>query len=117
MTKPRDASAASALNGRERKYLRGLAQRLEPALWVGDDGFSDGVRKALEEVLDRHELVKVRMRTPSDKHALAAELAAAARAELCGLIGHTAILYRANPDAEKRRIQLPARAAAAPGLR
>jgi len=38
---------------------------------------------------------------------MAAELAAAARAELCGLIGHTVILYRANPDADKRRIQLP----------
>jgi len=108
MSKPCDASAPTALSGRQRKHLRGLAQRLEPAVWVGDDGISDGVRKALAEVLDRHELVKVRMRTPSDKHAMAAELAAAARAELCGLIGHTAILYRANPDAAKRRIQLPA---------
>jgi len=106
--KPRDASAATGLSGRQRKHLRGLAQRLEPAVWVGDDGLSDGVLETLEAVLGRHELVKVRMRTPSDKHAMAAELASAARAELCGLIGHTAILYRANPDAAKRRIQLPA---------
>jgi len=107
MTKPRDASAPTSLNGRQRKHLRGLAQTREPAVWVGDAGISDGVRKALEEALGQHELVKVRMRTPSDKHAMAAALADAARAELCGLIGHTVILYRANPDAEKRRIQLP----------
>lgn len=81
---------------------------MEPAVWVGDGGVSEGVRKALCEALDRHELVKVRMRTPSDKHGLAAELAEAGHAELCGLIGHTAILYRANPDPEKRRVELPA---------
>lgn len=96
-----------ALNSRQRKHLRSLAQRLEPSVWVGDGGVSDGVRAALDEALARHELVKVRMRTPSDKRALAAELAAAGTAELCGLIGHTAILYRAQPDAEKRRIALP----------
>jgi RNA-binding protein len=101
MSKPR---APGALSPRQRKHLRGLAQRLEPALWVGDGGLRPGVLTALDEVLGRHELVKVRMRTPSDKHALAS----AARAELCGLIGHTAILYRAHPDAEKRRIALPA---------
>jgi RNA-binding protein len=105
MSKPR---APGALTSRQRKHLRSLAQRLEPAVWVGDGGLSPGVLTALDEVLGRHELVKVRMRTPSDKHAMAAELAAAARAELCGLIGHTAILYRAHPDAEKRRITLPA---------
>jgi len=96
------------LSSRQRKHLRSLAQRLEPAVWVGDGGLNAGVRGALEEALGRHELVKVRMRAPSDKRALAAELAVAGRAELCGLIGHTAILYRANPDAAKRRIQLPA---------
>jgi RNA-binding protein len=96
------------LTSRQRKHLRGLAQRLEPAVWVGDGGVSDGVRAALDEAIGRHELIKVRMRTPSDKRLLAAELASAAAAELCGLIGHTVILYRANPDAGKRRIALPA---------
>ncbi len=108
MSKPRAASAPTALTSRQRKHLRALAQRREPAVWVGDEGISEGVRAALDEVLGRHELVKVRMRTPSDKHAMAAELAVCGRAELCGLIGHTAILYRANPEAGERRIKLPA---------
>lgn len=98
----------SPLTPRQKKHLRGIAQRLEPAVWVGDAGISEGVLTALEEALRHHELVKVRMRAPADKKAMAAELAAAGRAELCGLIGHTVVLYRANPDAEAHRIELPA---------
>jgi RNA-binding protein len=96
-----------SLTPRQRKHLRSLAQRLEPVVFVGDAGLSVGVRAALDEALGRHELVKVRMRAPSDKHALADELAEAGGADLCGLIGHTAILFRAHPDAEKRRFPLP----------
>ncbi len=49
------------LSSRQRKHLRSLAQRLEPSIWVGDAGVSDGVRSALAEALDRHELIKVRI--------------------------------------------------------
>ena len=95
------------LTSRQRKHLRSLAQRLEPVVFVGDEGVSDGVRAALDEALGRHELVKVRMRQPGDKRAMASELASAGGADLCGLIGHTAILFRAHPDAQKRRVALP----------
>jgi RNA-binding protein len=56
------------------------------------------VLRALDDALRAHELVKGRMRAPEDKRALAAELARATGAALAGVIGHTAILYRARPD-------------------
>jgi RNA-binding protein len=96
---------AGRLNGRQRRFLRGLAQRLEPTVWVGDAGITEGVRRALDEALRATELVKVRMRQPEDKKAMAVALAAAASAELCGLVGHTAVLYRADP--EEPRLELP----------
>lgn len=75
-------------------------------MWVGEAGLSEGVVHALEEALRATELVKVRMRQPADKKALAAALAQACGAALCGLVGHTAVLYRPDPDAP--RIELPA---------
>jgi len=93
------------LSGRQKRHLRALAQRLDPVVWVGDAGLGDGTVRALDEALTAHELVKVRMRAPDDKRALAAALASATGAELAGLVGHTAILYRANPDDPK--IDLP----------
>jgi len=95
------------LTGRQKRHLRSLAQRLEPVVWIGDAGLADGTVRALDEALTAHELVKVRMRAPEDKRALAAALAEASGATLAGLVGHTAILYRANRDDPK--IELPRR--------
>ncbi|MBS1105752.1 MAG: hypothetical protein H6Q91_1254 [Deltaproteobacteria bacterium] len=100
--------ASPELAGFQKRYLRSLAQRLEPIVWVGDDGLSEGVLRALREALAVHELVKVRMRAPSDKRAAAAELARVGGAVLVGLIGHTVILYRRHPDEPK--LELPTRA-------
>jgi RNA-binding protein len=96
---------AGALTGRQKRFLKGLAQRLEPVVWVGDGGVGEGVLRALEEALCSHELVKVRMQRPADKRAMAGELADASGAALVGLVGHTVILYRAHPEAPK--IELP----------
>jgi RNA-binding protein len=100
--------AQPELAGFQKRHLRSLAQRLDPVVWVGDEGLSAGVLRSLREALAAHELVKVRMRAPADKRATAAELAAVSGAVLVGLIGHTVILYRRNPDAPK--LELPTRA-------
>ena len=84
-------------------------------MWVGDDGVSPGVARALDQALAAHELVKVRMRAPENKRAAATELARVAGATLIHLIGHTVILFRANPDDPK--IELPTRASRLIGTR
>ena len=102
--------ARPELAGFQKRHLRSLAQRLDPVVWIGDDGLSEGVLRALREALSAHELVKVRMRSPGDKRAAAAELARVTGAVLVGLIGHTVILYRRHPDEPK--LELPTRAGA-----
>lgn len=89
---------APVLTGRQRKRLRGLAHALEPVVQVGTSGVTDAVARAVDEALLAHELIKVRLREPADKNAAAASLATRAEAALCGLIGHTAILYRPHPE-------------------
>ena len=98
-------SGTKPLSGRQKRYLRSLAQRLEPVAWVGGEGIAPGSIHAVDAALTAHELVKVRMREPEDKHALAQALADATGAQLAGLVGHTAILYRAHP--EEPEIELP----------
>lgn len=105
---PDDARVARVpLTGRQKRHLRALAQRLAPVAWVGDAGLGEGVIRAVGEALLRDELVKVRMLDPPDKHALAEALAAATGAELAGLVGHTAILYRPHPEAPKIALPRP----------
>ena len=63
-----------------------------PVVFVGADGLTHAVTKEVDAALLAHELIKVRLLDPEDKKALAAEVASAAHAVLCGLVGHVVIL-------------------------
>jgi RNA-binding protein len=102
-----ESAPAPALASYQRKALRGLANPLRPIVHVGEAGVSDQVLRALDEALLAHELVKVRLLAPEDKKATARAIADKSGAALCGLVGHTVILYRPHP--EDPRIELPER--------
>lgn len=95
------------LTGAQRRHLRSLAHPLKPVVFIGEAGISDSVLRALDDALAAHELVKIRLRQPDDKKAAAKNLAEASRAALCGVVGHTVVLYRPDPTSPK--IALPAR--------
>jgi RNA-binding protein len=95
---------ALTLTSRQRKQLRGAAHSFDPVVHVGQGGVTDAVLRTLDAALLAHELVKVRLHEPEDKHGDADRLAEGAGAALCGLVGHTVILYRPHP--EKPRITL-----------
>jgi RNA-binding protein len=89
------------------RYLRGLAHPMRPVLLLGGRGLTPGVLKELEQALDDHELIKVRL-TGGDRAARAAELmklAESSHAETVQTIGHIAVLYRRND--EQPKIALP----------
>jgi len=102
-----DHPKALSLDSTQRRHLRSLAHPLKPIVFVGEGGVSPAVTKALDEALTSHELVKIRLRQPTDKKATARELAEATASGLCGVVGHTVVLYRPHP--EEPRIQLPKR--------
>jgi RNA-binding protein len=92
------------------KYLRGLAHSLKPIVFVGQKGVSPSVLASVREALDVHELIKVKFQDVKDralKTQWAAEIEQATDSRLAGLIGHTAIYYRPQPDPARRRIALP----------
>jgi RNA-binding protein len=99
------APPAAELSGRQRRHLRALAHPLKALVQVGEEGISPGVVEAVDRALLDHELVKVRLREPASKRAMARALAERCGAALCGLVGHTVILYRPHP--ERPRIELP----------
>jgi len=92
---------APSLTSRQRSQLRALAHRLEPVIQVGQHGVTDGVLGAVDDALTTHELIKVRLHEPEDKKATAQEVADGTGAVLCGLVGHTVILYRPHPEHPK----------------
>jgi RNA-binding protein len=97
------------LTAKQKKHLRGQGQLLDPLLTVGKEGITDPVVKSVSELLDKRELIKVRLTGPSGeaRKEVAPALADAAKAECISIVGRTVVLYRANPDLKaSRRIDL-----------
>lgn len=88
------------LTGAQKSHLRGLAQTLEPKVFVGKEGVTPSIARLLEEAFRRADLVKVRF--TGDREAIAAQaadLAARTSSALVGSVGKTAAFYRKGDEA------------------
>ncbi|WP_338339939.1 ribosome assembly RNA-binding protein YhbY [Xanthomonas euvesicatoria] len=95
------------LTSAQNRFLRGQAHDLKALLQTGGKGVTPAFLAELEEVLERHELVKVKVASEDreTRDALIAELIEQTGSALVQRIGHVTILYR--PSKEKRQIVLP----------
>ena len=96
---------ALRLPSKQKKFLRGIAHELDAIVQVGQAGVTPEVIGAVNLALSQHELIKIRLREPENKKTMAEEMSAGSSSCLCGLVGHTVILYRPHPDDPK--IELP----------
>jgi RNA-binding protein len=99
----------AVLESFQKQYLKGLAHPLKPVVQVGASSLTEGVFKAVQEALETHELVKVRLAKPEDKQAMAQSLAEHTESHLVALLGHTVVLYKRRK--KDPRIVLPTRVA------
>lgn len=90
------------LSRRRLQDLKAQAHHLEPVVQIGHAGLHEAAFAAVAQALRDHELIKVRLHEPEDKRAMAEELAKATGSALCGLVGHTVILYKPKPQKPKR---------------
>lgn len=88
------------------RHLRGLGHSLKPVVIIGGSGLSDGVIGELNQSLEHHELMKVRVNAEDreERELLINQICEAACCELVQRIGHIALLYRA---AERPILKLP----------
>jgi len=98
------------LTPKQKKHLRSLGQRLDVSLSVGRGGMSEPLVGTLAKLLDRHELVKVRLSQacPARRAQQADELARRSCSHLVGIVGRTVLLYKpAESLPAEKRIALP----------
>lgn len=96
-----------ALNNRQLRYLRGLTHKLHPVVMVGDKGLNENVLGEIENALEVHELIKVRIRADrEERRALMDRIAEQFKAEQVHSIGQVACYYRRHP--ERPALELPA---------
>jgi RNA-binding protein len=95
------------LTGKQKRYLRSLGNPLNPVVRLGKDGLDDGVVGAVNEALERHELIKVKLELggSEDRFEAADFLAEQTKSEVAQVMGGTILLYRKHPKEPK--ISLP----------
>ena len=97
----------NSLTGKQKSFLRGLGQKLEPVVMVGKEGVTPTVVQAAREAVKKRELIKVRvlqncMDEPEDAIKVLAERA---DVNLVQIIGRNGLFDKRN--FEKTKIELP----------
>ena len=91
------------LSSSERNFLRSQAHHLEPVVLIEKNGVTDGTIKTIDKALDSRELIKIKFREFKDeKQILSEKVAKLTNSAVVGIIGHTLIIFRQNPDLEKQ---------------
>ena len=93
-----------AISSKQRATLRGEAHHLTATVHVGQHGLTDALRQSVDDALRTHELVKIQFTNNAAVTAKQAanDLATAMHADVVQVIGHTATLYRENPDLKRK---------------
>jgi len=95
------------LTGKQRSYLRSLANTIQPIFQVGKGGITENVIKQFDEALEARELVKatVLRNSSADAREVCEEIAQYTGAEIVQVIGNKFVLYRESK--ENKMIILP----------
>jgi len=96
------------LTSKQRAFLRGMANTIEPIFQIGKNGINENLIKQLDDALEARELIKV---TVLETAFISAREACGICAEMTGAepvlsIGFKFVLYRKAKDKKNRKIEL-----------
>lgn len=94
------------MNSRQRAYLSGLANTIEPIFQVGKASLTPELIGAVDAAIEKRELIKVSVlkNCADDPKEIASVLAERTRSEVVKVIGKKMIFYRAAKKNPKIRL-------------
>lgn len=95
------------MTSKQRAYLKGLANKLDPIFQVGKSSLTPELTQAIGEAFHRNELIKIAVlkNCDDDPHVIAEMVAGRTHSQVVQVIGKKFILYK--PDRDKPKILLP----------
>lgn len=95
------------MTSKQRSYLKGLAMNIEPIFQVGKSSLTPELTEAVQEAIDKRELIKVSVLKNcfDDPKMIAEALADRTRSQVVQVIGKKIVLYKRNNNNPK--IELP----------
>lgn len=94
------------LTTKQRQYLKGLAHHLSPVVMLGGNGLTEGVIVEIDNALNHHELIKVKIAGADRemKQLIIQAIVRETKATEVQTIGHILVLFRPSED---KKITLP----------
>lgn len=88
------------MDSRQLRSLRAQAHSLKPIVITGQAGITPAVLAAIDQALNDHELIKVRVNAENrqSRSVMIRQICLELDSELIQVLGHIATLYRQNPD-------------------
>ena len=95
------------LNGKQRAYLRSIANTIDTILIIGKGGITEQVVKQADDALTAREIIKGKVLENSELNSrqVADQLSEVTSYDVDQVIGSKFVLYRPNPD--EPQIKLP----------
>lgn len=95
------------LTGKQRAYLKSMANTIEPLFQVGKNGLSDNFIIQVKEALEARELIKIKVLNNSllDPTEVARDLSEKTESEFVQSIGNKFVIYKESQ--ENKNIELP----------
>ncbi len=94
---------------KQRAFLRGLGNALDPVAQVGKDGLNENLITSVQLLLQARELVKIKVLKNCEMTAreIADNLSSMLNAEIVQVIGSIIILYKKSTKKNFKHIELP----------
>ena len=96
----------TTLSTKQKQFLKGLAHHLSPVVMLGANGLTEGVLAEIDNALNHHELIKVKIAGADreTKQLIIDAIVRETQSSNVQTIGHILVLYRPS---EEGKIQLP----------
>ena len=94
------------LSTKQKQFLKGLAHHLSPVVMLGGNGLTEGVLAEIDNALNHHELIKVKIAGADreTKQLIIDAIVRETQSSNVQTIGHILVLYKPS---EEGKIQLP----------
>lgn len=91
------------INSKQRAYLKGLANKLNPSLQIGKEGLTENILKELDIQLEQKELIKISVleNSPVLVDEIVEDILSATEAEFVQKIGSKLVIYRESKENKK----------------
>ena len=95
------------MTSKERSRLKGLAMNIDPIFQLGKESLTPEFTKAVDEALEKRELIKINVlkNCDDDRNQLAEVLAERTHSQVVQVIGRKIVLYKESK--EHKKIELP----------